>query len=205
LFRLDLRHINFRYTSLSGCNWYVANLSSCTLERTDHSGATLDVTQLFGVGMLCANLKKALLKKCDFDNPAGSDANMECINRCEAILEGSSILWVATETYNCDLRFAVLAGADLEVRTGSARRICTLLIWHLSAVVFVVLASNFWQRGRRLFSFNRRHFYCSYQFHLHHGGNKAACSRFGPRARLASSLSNERSAGRQSSARVKST
>jgi hypothetical protein len=55
---------------------------------------------------------------------------------------------------------------------GSAKRICTLLIWRLSAVVFVVFASNFWQRGRRLISFDCRHFYCSHQFHLHHGGKR---------------------------------
>jgi hypothetical protein len=36
--------------------------------------------------------------------------------------------------------------------TGSARRIYNLLIWRLSAVLFVVFASNVWQRGRRLLS-----------------------------------------------------
>jgi hypothetical protein len=72
---------------------------------------------------------------------------------------------------------------DIEC-TGSARRICTLLIWRLSAVVFVVFASNFWQPGRRLLSFDRRPFYCSYQIRSHLVGDKERRPRFDPRARL---------------------
>ena len=73
--------------------------------------------------MLCANLEGASLVSCNFDDPAGSAANMEGVNLKEATLEGSNMarvnLRVATvknaNLKSCDLRGAVLAGADLEV------------------------------------------------------------------------------------------
>jgi hypothetical protein len=85
--------------------------------------------------------------------------------------------------------------------TGSARRIYTLLILRLSAVVFVVFASNFWQRGKRLLSIIWYISQLSYQLHLHYGCDKEVTPRFNPRARLACPLSNARSAGRKASAR----
>ena len=41
--------------------------------------------------MLCANLEGASLVSCNFDDPAGSAANMEGVNLKEATLEGSNM------------------------------------------------------------------------------------------------------------------
>lgn len=69
-------------------------------------------------------MEGAQLRNCNFEDPAGSRANMEGVNLKGANLEGSDMggvnLRVATlknaNLQNCDLRAAVLAGADLEVR-----------------------------------------------------------------------------------------
>ena len=45
----------------------------------------------YGVKMLCANLEGASLVSCNFDDPAGSAANMEGVNLKEATLEGSNM------------------------------------------------------------------------------------------------------------------
>lgn len=47
------------------------------MERADLSQATLDNAQLLGVKMLCANLEGASLRCCNFEDPAGTNANME--------------------------------------------------------------------------------------------------------------------------------
>lgn len=68
-------------------------------------------------------METALMRNCNFKDPAGSRANMEGVNLKGANLEGSDMggvnLRVATlknvNLRNCDLRAAVLAGADLEV------------------------------------------------------------------------------------------
>ncbi|KAG8237838.1 hypothetical protein J437_LFUL002447 [Ladona fulva] len=122
LSRLDLRNINFKYACLHGCRMVGANLSWCSLERADLSHAKLEGSQLLGVKMLCANLEGASLRGCNFEDPAGSRANMESVNLKGANLEGSNMagvnLRVATlknaNLQNCVLRAAVLAGADLE-------------------------------------------------------------------------------------------
>ena len=90
--------------------------------------------------MLCANLEGASLVSCNFDDPAGSAANMEGVNLKEATLEGSNMarinLRVATvknaNLKSCDLRGAVLAGADLEVCTSNC-----LPLYEISHVPFV--------------------------------------------------------------------
>ncbi|XP_071441983.1 BTB/POZ domain-containing protein KCTD9 [Hetaerina americana] len=122
LSRLDLRNINFKYACLHGCRMVGANLSWCCLERADLSHAKLEGAQLLGVKMLCANLEGASLRSCNFEDPAGSRANMESVNLKGANLEGSNMagvnLRVATlknaNLQNCVLRAAVLAGANLE-------------------------------------------------------------------------------------------
>jgi BTB/POZ domain-containing protein KCTD9 len=122
LSRLDLRYINFKYACLHGCRIMGANLSWCCLERADLSHSQLDGAQLLGVKMLCANLEGASLRSCNFEDPAGSRANMESVNLKGANLESSNMagvnLRVATlknaNLQNCVLRAAVLAGADLE-------------------------------------------------------------------------------------------
>ncbi|CAH1404340.1 unnamed protein product [Nezara viridula] len=122
LSRLDLRNINFKYACLHGCRMNGANLSWCCLERADLSHAVLEGAQLLGVKMLCANLESANLRACNFEDPAGTRANMEGVNLKGANLEGSNMagvnLRVATlknaNLKNCDLRAAVLAGADLQ-------------------------------------------------------------------------------------------
>lgn len=145
LSKLDLRYINFKYANLKGCKLAGSNLSWCCLERSDLSNAILDGAQLIGerhptylpgrytnttelfvgVKSLCANMEGAQLRNCNFEDPAGSRANMEGVNLRGADLEGSDMggvnLRVATlknaSLQNCDLRAAVLAGADLEVST----------------------------------------------------------------------------------------
>jgi uncharacterized protein YjbI with pentapeptide repeats len=47
------------------------------MERADLSHAQLEGAQLLGVKMLCANLEGANLRSCNFEDPAGSRANME--------------------------------------------------------------------------------------------------------------------------------
>jgi uncharacterized protein YjbI with pentapeptide repeats len=54
-----------------------ANLSYCNFERADFSGAVLDGALFLGVRCCCANMEKASLQKCTFDDPAGYLANME--------------------------------------------------------------------------------------------------------------------------------
>lgn len=123
LSKLDLRFINFKYANLQRCNLAGANLSWCCLERADLSYGILDGAQLLGVKSLCANLERASLKNCNFEDPTGTKANMEGVNLKNANLEGSHMagvnLRVATLKHaslqNCNLRAAVLAGADLEV------------------------------------------------------------------------------------------
>ncbi|KAF5308709.1 hypothetical protein FQR65_LT06070 [Abscondita terminalis] len=122
LSKLDLRNINFKYANLHRCKLMGSNLSWCCLERADLSHAILDGAHLLGVKSLCANMECAQLKNCNFEDPAGSRANMEGVNLKGANLEGSGMagvnLRVATlknaNLQNCDLRAAVLAGADLE-------------------------------------------------------------------------------------------
>lgn len=122
LSKLDLRNINFKYANLHGCKLTGSNLSWCCLERADLSHAVLDGAHLLGVKSLCANMECAQLKSCNFEDPAGSRANMEGVNLKGANMEGSDMagvnLRVATlknaNLQNCDLRAAVLAGADLE-------------------------------------------------------------------------------------------
>lgn len=100
LSKLDLRSINFKvirhylnflkiyslngvclqYACMHGCNLTGANLSWCNLERADLSGSKMDGAQLLGVKMLCATLEGASLRSCNFEDPAGSRANME--GRC---------------------------------------------------------------------------------------------------------------------------
>lgn len=77
LSRLDLRHINFKYANLSGANLSGANLSWCNLERADLSDAQLIGAQMLGVKMICANLERAIMRECNFDDPAGSSATLE--------------------------------------------------------------------------------------------------------------------------------
>ena len=62
---------------MQGCNLKGANLSWCNLERADLSGSRVDGAQLLGVRMLCASLEGASLRGCNFEDPAGSRANME--------------------------------------------------------------------------------------------------------------------------------
>ncbi|KAF5273921.1 hypothetical protein FQA39_LY01036 [Lamprigera yunnana] len=122
LSKLDLRNINFKYANLHECKLMGSNLSWCCLERADLSHAILDGAHLLGVKSLCANMECTQLKNCNFEDPAGSRANMEGVNLKGANLEGSHMasvnLRVATlknaNLKNCDLRAAVLAGADLE-------------------------------------------------------------------------------------------
>lgn len=124
LSRLDLRYINFKYANLRACKLGGSNLSWCCLERADLSYAELDQAQLLGVKSLCANMEGVTMRNCNFEDPAGSRANMEGVNLKGAILEGSDMggvnLRVATlknaNLKNCDLRAAVLAGANLEVK-----------------------------------------------------------------------------------------
>jgi len=86
--------------------------------------------------MSCANLAAADLHSCNFEDPAGSCANMEGVNLKGANLEGSNMasvnLRVATlknaVLRNCVLRSAVLAGADLEV----------LIIYYLYYAVLII-------------------------------------------------------------------
>ncbi|KAK2180988.1 hypothetical protein NP493_418g01028 [Ridgeia piscesae] len=121
LSKLDLRYMNFKYAVLRGANLTGANLSYCTFERADLSQAKLDTANLLGVKMLCVNLEHASLQGCNFEDPAGSRANLEGANMKFVNLEGSHMaainLRVATlknaNLQNCDLRGAVLAGADL--------------------------------------------------------------------------------------------
>ena len=138
--RLDLRHVNFKYANLRAADLSGANLSWSLLERADLSHCRLDGAQLLGVKMNCANLEAASLKGSNFEDPAGSRANLEGVNLKGANLEGSIMagirenkihdqpiimlsnqginLRVATlknvNMKNCDLRMSVLAGADLE-------------------------------------------------------------------------------------------
>lgn len=122
LSKLDLRNINFKYAVFRGANLNGTNLSNCNLERADMSKARLDGANLMGAKMLCVNLEMASLQGCNFEDPAGSRANMEGANMKSVNLEGSHMaavnLRVATlknaNLQNCDLRGAVLAGADLE-------------------------------------------------------------------------------------------
>ncbi|XP_014682039.1 PREDICTED: BTB/POZ domain-containing protein KCTD9-like [Priapulus caudatus] len=122
LSKLDLRFINFKYSVLQGANLAQANLSCCLLERADLKAAKLDGANLLGVKMLCANLEGASLKGCNFEDPAGSRANMEGANMKGVQMDGSQMVGVNLRVanlrnanlQNCDLRGAVLAGADLE-------------------------------------------------------------------------------------------
>ncbi|KAK6174537.1 hypothetical protein SNE40_017793 [Patella caerulea] len=122
LTKLDLRNINFKYAVLHKANLTGANLACCNFERADLSKAVFDSANLLGVKMLCANLEGSSLKGCNFEDPAGSRANMEGAHMKSVNLEGSHMagvnLRVATlknaNLQNCDLRGAVLAGADLE-------------------------------------------------------------------------------------------
>ena len=65
----------------------------------------------------------ASLRGCNFEDPAGSRANMEGVNLKGAVLEESNMAGVnlrvanlkKANLQNCILRGAVLAGADLEV------------------------------------------------------------------------------------------
>ena len=54
-----------------------ANLSYCNFERADFSEAVMDGALFLGVRMVCANMEKASMQKCTFDDPAGYLANME--------------------------------------------------------------------------------------------------------------------------------
>lgn len=67
----------FQYACLHGCRMMGANLSWCCLERADLSHAQLEGAHLLGVKMLCANLEGANLRGCNFEDPAGTRANME--------------------------------------------------------------------------------------------------------------------------------
>lgn len=69
-----------RYAIFKGCNLCGANLSYCNFERTDFSEAVLDGAILQGVRMVCANMERASLQKCTFEDPAGYLANMEGTN-----------------------------------------------------------------------------------------------------------------------------
>jgi uncharacterized protein YjbI with pentapeptide repeats len=62
---------------MQGCILKGANLSECNLERADLSGAILDSAILMEVKMICANLEKASLKNCRFDDSNGKGAIME--------------------------------------------------------------------------------------------------------------------------------
>ncbi|GJQ83870.1 hypothetical protein Trydic_g6748 [Trypoxylus dichotomus] len=114
--------LRFQGVNLSGADLSKLDLRWCCLERADLSHAILDGAQLLGVKSLCANMEGAQLRNCNFEDPAGSRANMEGVNLKGANLEGSDMggvnLRVATlknaNLQNCDLRAAVLAGADLE-------------------------------------------------------------------------------------------
>ena len=122
LSKLDLRNINFKHAIFHSTNLTLANLSHCCFDRADLSHAKLDGANLLGIKMLCANLEGASLKGCNFEDPAGSRANLEGANMKNVKMEGSRMaavnLRVANlknaELQNCDLRGAVLAGADLE-------------------------------------------------------------------------------------------
>ncbi|CAL1568076.1 unnamed protein product [Knipowitschia caucasica] len=122
LSRLDLRYINFKMANLRGANLTNANLSGANLERADLSMACLDGANLQGVKMLCTNAEGASLKSCNFEDPAGSKANLEGANLKGVDMEGSQMtginLRVATlknaKLKNCNLRGATLAGTDLE-------------------------------------------------------------------------------------------
>lgn len=89
---------------------------------------------------MCANMEGAQLRNCNFEDPAGSRANMEGVNLRGADLEGSDMggvnLRVATlknaSLQNCDLRAAVLAGADLEVSTSNYRCYYVIHKYHRS-------------------------------------------------------------------------
>ena len=66
-----------RYANMQGCILKGANLSECNLERADLSGAILDSAILMEVKMICANLERASLKNCRFDDSNGKGAIME--------------------------------------------------------------------------------------------------------------------------------
>jgi uncharacterized protein YjbI with pentapeptide repeats len=74
---VDNVNMYFQYACLHGCRMVGANLSWCCMERADLSHAQLEGAQLLGVKMLCANLEGANLRSCNFEDPAGSRANME--------------------------------------------------------------------------------------------------------------------------------
>ena len=69
---------------MQGCILKGANLSECNLERTDLSGAILDSAILMEVKMICANLEKASMRNCRFDDSNGKGAIMEgrCLKAC---------------------------------------------------------------------------------------------------------------------------
>lgn len=124
LSKLDLRHINFKFACLSRCNLKMANLSHCCLERADLSYARMDGAQLMSVKGSCANMERATLQGCDFEDPTGElPTLLEGVNLKGACLENSNMaainLRVANlkdaNLKNCNLRRAILAGADLEV------------------------------------------------------------------------------------------
>ena len=120
--KLDLRHINFKYSCLKGCNLSLANLNYCCLERADLSYANLEGAQLLSVKGLCANMEGANLQGCNFEDPTGVRSNLEGVNLKGACLENSNMAGVNLRVANlknanlknCNLRAAVLAGADLE-------------------------------------------------------------------------------------------
>lgn len=122
LSRLDLRHVNFKYSILRKANLSGCNLSSACLERADLSSCNLDAAILSGVRMICANLEGSSLKGINAEAESTSITSMEGINLKNADLDGSCLagvnMRVATlknaRLTNCDLRRAVLAGADLE-------------------------------------------------------------------------------------------
>ena len=69
--------IFYRYANMQGCVLKGANLSECNLERADLSGAILDSAILMEVKMICANLEKASMRNCRFDDSNGKGAIME--------------------------------------------------------------------------------------------------------------------------------
>ena len=73
-----------RYANMQGCILKGANLSECNLERADLSGAILDSAILMEVKMICANLEKASMRNCRFDDSNGKGAIMEgrCLKAC---------------------------------------------------------------------------------------------------------------------------
>lgn len=124
LSKLDLRHINFKFACLSRCNLKMANLSHCCLERADLSYARMDGAQLMSVKGSCANMERATLQGCDFEDLSGTmQTLLEGVNLKGACLENSNLAAVNLRVANlkdanlknCNLRRAILAGADLEV------------------------------------------------------------------------------------------